>query len=87
MVPDIEVAKALDKYYIYLKYETGEERIYDMTENILEIPYYNKLKSIEYFKNIKPRGDTVEWANGEDVAPENLYYNSIPISEYNGTID
>ena len=87
MVPDIEEAKALDKYYIYLKYETGEERIYDMTENILEIPYYNKLKSIEHFKNIKPRGDTVEWANGEDVAPENLYYNSIPISEYNGTID
>lgn len=87
MVPDIEEAKALDKYYIYLKYETGEEKIYNMTENILKIPYYNKLKSAKYFKDLKPRGDTVEWANGEDVAPENLYYNSIPISEYNGTID
>ena len=78
MVPDIEEVKALDKYYVYIKY--------DMTENILKIPYYNKLKSIKYFKNIRPRGDTVEWANGEDVAPENLYYNSIPISEYDGTI-
>ncbi len=87
MVPDIEEAKALDKYYIYLKYETGEEKIYNMTENILKIPYYNKLKSAKYFKDLKPRGDTVEWANGEDVAPENLYYNSIPISEYNGIID
>ena len=87
MVPDIEEVKALDKYYIYIKYKTGEEEIYDMTENILKIPYYNKLKSINYFKNVQPRGDTVEWANGEDVAPENLYYNSIPISEYNGTID
>ena len=86
MVPDIEEAKALDKYYIYLKYETGEEKIYNMTENILKIPYYNKLKSAKYFKDLKPRGDTVEWANGEDVAPENLYYNSIPISEYNGII-
>ena len=87
MVPDIEEVKALDKYYVYIKYETGEEKIYDMTENILKIPYYNKLKLINYFKNVRPRGDTVEWANGEDVAPENLYYNSIPISEYNGTID
>ena len=86
MIPDIKEVKALDKYFIYLKYETGEEKIYDMTKPILNIKYYNKLKSIKYFKNIRPRGDTVEWANGEDVSPENLYYNSIPISEYNGTI-
>lgn len=87
MTPDIEEVKALDKYYIYLKYKNGEEKIYNMLEHIIKIPYYNKLKSIEYFKNVKPRGDTIEWANGEDVAPENLYYNSIPISEYNGIID
>ena len=55
MVPDIEEAKALDKYYIYLKYETGEEKIYDMTPPILNIKYYNKLKSIKYFKNLRPR--------------------------------
>lgn len=87
MTPDIEEVKALSKYYIYLKYKNGEEKIYNMLEHIIKIPYYNKLKSTEYFKNVKPRGDTIEWANGEDVAPENLYYNSIPISEYNGIID
>ena len=71
MIPDIKEVKALDKYFIYLKYETGEEKIYDMTKPILNIKYYNKLKSIKYFKDIRPRGDTVEWDNGEDVAPEN----------------
>ena len=77
--PNIIEVKALDQYYIYLKFENGEEKIYDMKETIKKIKYFSKLKNREYFKNVKPRGDTVEWENGEDVAPENLYYNSNPI--------
>lgn len=49
--------------------------------------YYKKLKDRDYFKNVQPRGDTIEWKNGEDVAPENLYYKSISIDQYNGNID
>ena len=84
--PDIIEVRALDKYYIYLKFKTGEEKIYDMSEHIQKIKFYEKLKNIEYFKDVQPRGDTVEWKNGEDVAPENLYYESIAISEYEGKI-
>ena len=39
------------------------------------------LKNRKYFENVKPRGDTIEWEKGEDVAPENLYYKSIPINK------
>lgn len=35
---------------------------------------YKKLKDKSYFNNVQPRGDTVEWKNGEDVCPEELYY-------------
>lgn len=87
LTPDILEVKALDRYNIYLKFTTGEEKIYDMSEHIEKINYYSKLKNREYFIRVKPRGDTVEWENGEDVAPENLYYNSIPISKYEGNID
>lgn len=83
ITPDIIEVRALEKYYIYLKFKTGEERVFDMTEHIEKIPYFNKLRNRKYFENVKPRGDTVEWENGEDVAPENLYYESIPISEFN----
>ena len=40
--------------------------------------FYAKLKDYEYFKNVKisKTGITIEWQNGEDIAPENLYYNS-----------
>ena len=36
----------------------------------------NKLKDKDYFKNVKPSGDTIIWENGEDVCPEDLYYKS-----------
>ena len=78
MTPDILEVKALSDYKIYLKFSNGEEKIYSMKEAIEKIKYFHKLKDVEYFKNVKPRGDTVEWENGEDVAPENLYYDSIP---------
>ena len=83
ITPDIIEVRALEKYYIYLKFKTGEEKVFDMTEHIEKIPYFKKLKNRLYFENVKPRGDTVEWENGEDVAPENLYYESISINEFN----
>jgi Holliday junction resolvase len=79
--PDIIEVKALEYYQLYLKFSNGEEKMYDMKEKIEKIKYFNKLKNRKYFENVKPRGDTVEWENGEDIAPENLYYESIPIKK------
>ena len=79
--PDILGVKALDNYLIYLKFETNEEKIYDMKKLINENKFYNKLKDKDYFRAVKIRGDSIEWENGEDVAPENLYYDSINIDE------
>lgn len=80
-IPDIIEVKALEKYFIYLKFSNGEEKIYDMKETIEKIKYFSNLKNRKYFENVKPRGDTIEWENGEDVAPENLYYNSVPVKK------
>ncbi len=87
MTPDILETRALEKYYVYIKFETGEEKIYDMSNYILKMKFYNKLKDRKYFEKVKPRGETIEWENGEDVAPEKLYYESIPISQYKGKLD
>lgn len=84
--PDIVGVKALNNYLIYLKYETNEEKIYSMEKLINENKFYKKLKDQHYFKNVKPRGDSIEWENGEDVAPENLYYDSIDINKFEGII-
>ena len=82
ITPDIIEVKVLRDYYIYLKFKTGEEKVYDMTKCVEEIEYYKKLKKRKYFENVKPRGETVEWKNGEDVCPENLYYDSVNYEEF-----
>lgn len=80
--PDILGIKALDNYLIYLKFKTNEEKIYDMKKLINENKFYTKLKDKNYFRNVKIRGDSIEWENGEDIAPENLYFNSVNINEF-----
>lgn len=84
--PNIIGVKALDNYLIYLRYETNEEKIYNMEKLINENKFFIKLKDKTYFKDVKPRGDSIEWGDGEDVAPENLYYDSIDVSEFQGII-
>ena len=65
ITPRVLEVKALREYYIYLKFKTGEEKVYDMTSCIEEIQYYKKLKNRKYFENVKPRGCTVEWRSYE----------------------
>ena len=82
ITPRIIEVRALKGFYIYLKFKTGEEKVYNMKNCIKEIKYYEKLKERKYFENVRPRGCTVEWQNGEDVCPENLYYDSINYSDF-----
>lgn len=82
IVPEPVEVKAIEKYKLYIKFKDGKEKILDMEQEINE-KFYKKLKDYEYFKNVRisETGITVEWQNGEDIAPENLYYNSKTIKK------
>lgn len=79
--PMPEKVKALEGFLLYIKFKNGEEKIYDMKE-MLKFDYYKKLRDKEIFKTVKPFGVTLQWSTGEDIAPEKIYFDSIPISEY-----
>ena len=81
----IEV-KALKQYYIYIKFENGEEKIYDMKPN-LKYKFYEKLKDLENFKEVFISGINIQWKTGEDIAPENLYEDSILLENFQGSIE
>ena len=48
---------------------------------LLNDKFYQGLKDKERFKKVKPDGISIEWETGEDIAPENLYNDSIPIDK------
>lgn len=77
--------KALENYLIYIEFENGEQKIFDMNKN-LEFKFYQNLKDKKKFKNIKISGINIEWETGEDIAPETLYYESIPLEDFKGEI-
>jgi hypothetical protein len=67
----------LEGYKIMILFENGENRIFDMT-SLIEKPFYQKIKNPAIFRTVKVSDITLEWITGEDICPEDLYYNSIP---------
>lgn len=77
ITPRIEEVKILKEYLLYIKFCNGEEKIYNMENLIKTNDFYKNLKNKDYFYKVKPNGVTVQWPNGEDVCPENLYFESV----------
>ena len=76
IVPDPIEVKPMEGYKLYIKFKNGEEKIFDMSKYINQ-KYYEKLKEYKYFEKVCVMKNTVVWENGEDISPENLYYESI----------
>ena len=77
--PRIKDVKALDDFNLEITYDTNEKKIYDM-KKILNLNCYKNLNNITYFKLVKPVQTTIEWPNGEDIDPNELYNNSSSIN-------
>ncbi len=76
--PRIHSVKPLDNYILEITYKSKEIKHYDM-KKILNQSFYKNLNNIAYFKMVKSADTTVEWPNGEDIDPNELYENSISI--------
>ncbi len=71
----IKDVKPLEDYYLLLKFENNEERIFDV-KPYLDIGKFQELKDKNLFKSVKISFDTIEWANQLDLDPEFLYEKS-----------
>ena len=76
MPPKPVKVEVLNDYKLKIMIDNDEEKIYDMKKNLKE-SFYFKLNDLEYFKNVKVSGITLEWEDGEDIDPNELYNNSI----------
>lgn len=66
-------------YTLLLTFENGDNKVYD-AKPLLEYKIYEPLKNIGFFMQARADFGTVVWNDEIDIAPENLYHYSKPVS-------
>lgn len=73
--PTAKNVSATDDYKIIIDFDSGERKIFDVTPYITG-EWYKELADMNYFKSVFANGFTVEWPHGQDLCPDEIYYNS-----------
>lgn len=73
--------RPLDGYRLWLRFNTGEAKIFDFTP-LLSEPAFVPLKNPEMFRGVYIDYGAPVWNHGEiDIAPEYLYRNATAVQE------
>ena len=78
--PTARSVKALDGYLLEVEFNNGEVKIFDVKPYI-QGDWYGNLKNIEYFNSVHIDGLSIAWEDGQDICPDELYYNSKPLTK------
>jgi hypothetical protein len=76
--PKLLSVEPYENYTLLLSYETGEIKLFDVKPYITG-DWYSELFSTEYFNTVHTirDGKGIEWGNGQDIAPHELYELSV----------
>ncbi|MCD8363004.1 MAG: DUF2442 domain-containing protein [Lachnospiraceae bacterium] len=74
--PTAKTVSALSNYRLRILFDNGETKIFDVKPYI-KGSWYGELGDTTYFKSVFANGYSVEWANGQDICPDELYYDSV----------
>ena len=73
--PTVIQVEPLPRYRLLLAFDNGERKMFDVTP-LIQGEWYGKLKDMSYFNRVEADGFTVVWPDGQDLCPDDLYYNS-----------
>lgn len=77
--PKLVRVEAIFPLTLRLYYETGEVKLFDVAPYATG-SWFGELKDEAYFKSVRllPGGVGIEWNNGQDISPHELYERSVP---------
>jgi len=75
----ITVVTANDDFSLDLKFSDGSLKRFD-TKPYLDYEVFRELKDLNYFKQVDIAFGTVQWPNEQDISPETLYIEGVPVS-------
>ena len=76
--PKLNRVEPVEPHFLRLYYATGEIKIFDVSPYMTG-SWYGELREKSYFNTVRllPGGIGIEWPNGQDIAPHELYDDSI----------
>ena len=78
MRPKAVEVKPLENYILEIKFDNGEIKLFDV-KPYLNHKAFKELKDYKEFNKVKIAGLSIEWENGADICPDELYNNSYNI--------
>ena len=78
--PAIVQVQTGQDYTLLLRYASGERRRFDARPYIRG-SWFGKLRNLDYFRTVRvaPGGHGIEWPEGQDIAPHELYELSVAL--------
>ena len=75
MRPKAIEVKILDNYELEILFDNSERRIFDV-KPYFKFELFKKLQDKSEFKKVRVEGLSIQWNNGADICPDELYNNS-----------
>lgn len=76
--------KANQDFSLDVEFDDGSLRRFDV-KPYLELGVFRELKDPDYFRQVTIAYGTVQWPHEQDISPDTLYLESIPIDDANNT--
>lgn len=76
---DVKVVKPLSDHRLYVEVEDGRKGIFDV-KPYLNFGVFRELEDVSYFNQVGIMFGAVTWPNEQDIAPETLLAEMVPVS-------
>ena len=73
--PRVSKVTVLERKRLRLRFEDGEERIYDCS-GLLDFGVFRELRDETYFRQARVLHGSVVWSHEQDICPDTLYVDS-----------
>ncbi len=74
----VVAVSANDDFSLDLKFSDGSLKRFD-AKPYLDLEVFRELKDLDYFRQVTIAFGTVQWPHEQDISPETLYLEAIPI--------
>lgn len=79
MLLDVTTVRPLPEFKLYLEFQNGERRQFDVRP-LLSMKPWDRIASPAVFDLVRVDYGTVVWPGDVDISPETLYDQSIPLA-------